>query len=258
MRYMASGHCSPTVSEVKASEQLLLRSNGIASNRASWIRQTAVFRNLSVADVEEIASAAKERNFPAKQPIFCEDDSISFILIIISGRVKVTQFTRVGKEVILRIHGAGELVDELSFAPEGTHRFTALPIETCRALAWELRTFYGFMQRFPMLQSNVANIVVSRLHTLQRRFCDLATERVPQRLARTLISLADQNPESSQRKKMVELSCEELSQMTGTTVFTVSRLLTQWNELGIIRAERRAIFVENLPDLINLAHGKDE
>ena len=102
---------------------------------------------------------------------------------------------------------------------------------------------------------NVTNILVARLHALQRRFCDLATERVPQRLARILISFANQDGKASAHKLLVGLSCEELSQMTGTTVFTVSRLLSQWNELGIIRTERRSVLVENLTDLIELAEG---
>jgi CRP-like cAMP-binding protein len=55
----------------------------------------------------------------------------------------------------------------------------------------------------------------------------------------------------------VGLSSEELSQMTGTTVFTASRLLSQWTELGIIRTERRSVLIENLSDLIDLAEGKD-
>jgi CRP-like cAMP-binding protein len=254
---MASAGCYPKASAKELSGQWLQRSDTIASDGAHWIGQAALFRNLSPPDVAEVAAAAKERNFPARQPIFCEDDPVCFVFVLTSGRVKATQFSRGGKEVILRIHGAGEIVDELGLAPGSIHRFTALPIEMCHALGWELNTFLRLVQRFPILQLNVTNILVARLHALQRRFCDLATERVPQRLARTLISLADQDPESSQCKRMVELSCEELSQMTGTTVFTVSRLLTQWAELGIIRAERRSIVVENLPDLINLAHGKD-
>jgi CRP-like cAMP-binding protein len=56
---------------------------------------------------------------------------------------------------------------------------------------------------------------------------------------------------------LIGLLCEELAQMTGTTVFTVSRLFTQWTESGIIRTERRAVLIENLFELAELAEGKD-
>jgi CRP-like cAMP-binding protein len=253
---MTSAHFCQIDAGKDLSEEWCQNSGSVASNRVNWIRQTSLFGGLSLSDIAEVAAAANERKFPARQPIFCEEDPASFVFVIISGRVKVTQFSRCGKEVILRINGAGEIVDELSLGPGNTHRFTALPIEICNVLAWELRIFQGFTHRFSSLQSNVTDLLISRLHTLQQSFCDLATERVPQRLARTLLRLTGKNGEPTS-DTLIGLSCEELAQMTGTTVFTVSRLLSQWTERGIIRAERRSVIIESLSDLADLAEAKD-
>ena len=254
---MATANYYPKVSRRESSEQLLVRPDGIASNRVSWIRQTDVFGNLRSADLAEVADTAKERNFSSRSAIFCEDDPAYFVFIIVSGRVKVTQSSREGKEVILRINGAGEIVDELGLVPGSTHKFTALAIESCHLLAWERQIFQSFTQRFPSLQSSVTNVLASRLYALQQRFCALATEHVPQRLARTLLSLTEHQAEFANGAKLIGLSCEELAQMTGTTVFTVSRLLTQWTECGIIHTERRSVLIENLSELSDLAEGKD-
>jgi CRP-like cAMP-binding protein len=253
---MASAHFCQRNPEEDLSEESCQNSGSVASNRVNWIRQTSLFRGLSSSDIAEVAAAAKERKFPARQPIFCEEDPVGFVFVIISGRVKVTQFSRCGKEVILRINGAGEMVDELSLGPGNTHRFTALPIEICHLLAWELRSFQVFLQRFSSLQSNVTDILVAHMHTLQQRFCDLATERVPQRLARTLLGLTKKNGELAS-DTLIGLSCEELAHMTGTTVFTVSRLLSQWTECGIIRTERRSVLIESFSALTDLAEAKD-
>ena len=51
----------------------------------------------------------------------------------------------------------------------------------------------------------------------------------------------------------IGISREELAQMTGTTLFTVSRLLCQWEEKGIVSARREAVLVRNLPALIELS-----
>jgi CRP-like cAMP-binding protein len=254
---MASTYCYSTELGKRTSGQCCQNLDDTSISCNNWIGQLAVFRDLSRLQLAEIASASKERSVPARQPIFCEDDPIRFVFIVISGRVKVTQLSRGGKEVILRIHGAGEIVDELCLMIGTTHRFSALPVESCQLLAWELRTFRAFTQRFPSLQLNLTNILASRLHVLQQRFCDLATERVPQRLARILVSLTEQGAEAGTNVKLIGLSWEELAQMTGTTVFTVSRLLSQWTECGIICTERKSIVVERLSDLSDLALGND-
>jgi hypothetical protein len=45
--------------------------------------------------------------------------------------------------------------------------------------------------------------------------------------------------------------------MAGTTLFTVSRLLTEWAERAIIEPNRKAVVIEDLPALIQVAEGSE-
>jgi CRP-like cAMP-binding protein len=91
------------------------------------------------------------------------------------------------------------------------------------------------------------------LRLAEGRLHELATERVPQRLARVLLRLIVQA--KGCQNQSLDLSCEELAHMAGTTLSTVSRLLCYWAAEGIIQPERSAILVENLPGLIDVANG---
>lgn len=51
----------------------------------------------------------------------------------------------------------------------------------------------------------------------------------------------------------IRLSREELAQLTGTTLFTVSRLLSNWNQRGIVSTRREAVSVNSLEALVQLA-----
>ena len=51
----------------------------------------------------------------------------------------------------------------------------------------------------------------------------------------------------------IALSRQELAQLTGTTLFTVSRLLSQWEQRGIVAARREAVLVRDLPALVELS-----
>jgi CRP-like cAMP-binding protein len=101
---------------------------------------------------------------------------------------------------------------------------------------------------------NAAKILAEDLHLIEERFRELATGRVPQRLANVLLRLLEggKGPAHTMR---VRLSCEELAQMTGTTLFTVSRLLCHWADRGIIEPESKAILVQDLSGLTKVAGG---
>jgi CRP-like cAMP-binding protein len=218
--------------------------------RIACVRTARLFHGLSLQERFEIADAAQEQRFSDQQIIFGEDDPVRYVFVMANGWVKVTQLSEAGKEVILRVDGPGALIDGLgTLIPVNTS--TARAIGACRVLAWGVGVFDVFTRRFPAIARNAIGIMAGRLKMLEERFCDVTTKRVSQRLARVLIRLAEQSP--AREPEPIGLSREELAQMTGTTLFTVSRVLRDWAEQDIVQVDRKAIVVEQLPRLIQLA-----
>jgi len=174
------------------------------------------------------------------------------VSLVTAGHAKSVRHSAVGKLVILHVLGPGDVLDGLGHGPGSTHSTGAYAVEHCRILSWELAEFESLSQRFPVLLRNSVRLLTQRMRILEGRVHEFATERVPQRLARVLLRLIAKS-KSSLASAPVELSCEELAQMAGTTLFTVSRLLCEWASEGIIRPERSAILFENLPGLIAVA-----
>ncbi len=216
------------------------------------VKRIELFRDLSPSECEEIAMTARPQVFARGETIFLEDDPIGVIYAVVSGRVKTVRSNRVGKLSILHLAGPGEVLDGLRLSMGSNHMFTAQAMGRCQVLTWDIGVFEEFVRRFPELQSKVTRFLVRRLRMTECRLHELATERVPQRLARVLLRLIVQS-ESCESRKSIELSCEELAQMAGTTLYTVSRLLCSWAAERIIQPERSAILVENLPGLIHVA-----
>ena len=73
------------------------------------------------------------------------------------------------------------------------------------------------------------------------------------RLGSQLVRLLNQIGRTVNGDVEISLSREELAQLTGMTLFTVSRLICQWEQLGIVAARRKAVLVRNLPALIELS-----
>jgi len=91
-----------------------------------------------------------------------------------------------------------------------------------------------------------------RLATLEARFREVSTQQVAQRVARQLIRLLPQVGQEINGAIEVKLSREDLAQMTGTTLFTVSRLLSTWEQQGLVTLRRLTVVVSNPMGLLSL------
>jgi CRP-like cAMP-binding protein len=98
----------------------------------------------------------------------------------------------------------------------------------------------------------MVRILGDDLLELEARFREVATERVGPRVARQLVRLLEQigRPVINGNGEMeVCLSREDLAQMTGTTLFTVSRLLSAWEARGMVKPRREAVGICDVQSL---------
>jgi CRP-like cAMP-binding protein len=225
------------------------RAHAFPNNAVECLKNAQLFRGLSCTECSTIFSLAQQKYCSPREIICRQGDPVRAALVLTMGWVKINRVNRSGKEIILRVEGPGGVV-AMQRDTEKLHSFTAQTIDPGWVLTWS-GTFRELAESFPALQRNAAEWLAERLYLLEERFEELATQRVPQRLARILLRLLEHNGQGN--RVPIDLSCEELSQMAGTTLFTVSRLLCDWAELGIIQAQRKTILVEDLPRLVELA-----
>jgi CRP/FNR family transcriptional regulator, nitrogen oxide reductase regulator len=117
------------------------------------------------------------------------------------------------------------------------------------ALVWEARLFKSLVESFPIVHQNMIRVAGEHLQELEKRFRELATERVAPRLARQLVRLQEQIGQHVNDSIEIGLSREGLAQMTGTTLFTVSRVLGVWEARGLVNPGYESVTVCDLESL---------
>jgi CRP-like cAMP-binding protein len=118
-------------------------------------------------------------------------------------------------------------------------------MEQSTALVWEYATLQSLMLKYPQIRKNTSQILFSRLNELEERFREVATEKVAKRVALALLRLLKHIGKKVHGGVEVSLSREELAQMTGTTLFTTSRLLSRWGEMGLVSPRRESVLVRD-------------
>jgi CRP-like cAMP-binding protein len=112
----------------------------------------------------------------------------------------------------------------------------------------------NYFARYPCLGVNMTRILAAQLNELEERFCEVATERLTKRLALLLLRLSKQMGKQSGNGNRILLSREEIAQMTGATVFSISRMLSQWSDQGLILTARESVIVCD-PEGLELMNG---
>ena len=219
------------------------------------VEDSPLFANIPPADCREIVSAARESEFSRRDPIFLQGDPVRHVTLVTSGGAKVIKLGQNGAEVILRLAGPGDVVEMTAFPDQGHHCSMAQALNASTAVIWEASAFRALAERFPALRRNNLKVVAQRLEELEERYREISTEKVATRLGRELLRLFDQLGRHVNGNGTLEinLSREELAQMTGTTLFTVSRLLSEWKERGVLTAGRECVSVHNIQALREVA-----
>ena len=101
----------------------------------------------------------------------------------------------------------------------------------------------GDLMTTPQFNGNICSILTRHLQELQERYQEMSAEKVERRVACAIIRLAQQFGTQTGGGTEISISRHELAQMTGTTLFTVSRLISKWGELGLILPRREAILI---------------
>jgi len=213
----------------------------------------ALFDGIQPVDYSRILTLGRIREYTRGETLCVEGDPIQQVSLITAGAVKTIQVGSGGMEVILRLSVPGDVIGALSLASTGRHCRTAQAFRMCRTLSWDAPVFRSLAERFPQLHQNLLQIVRTDLRELEDRFREIATERVGVRLARQLTRLRDKIGQPVDGAIEIGLSREDLAQMTGTTLFTVSRVLSSWEASGAISSRREAVVIRDFQSLLALA-----
>lgn len=187
--------------------------------------------------------------------LFRQDDPAIAIFQLTRGRMKLCQASEEGHQVVLRLIGPGQLFGMRSLNGDGPYRFSAQALQASEALSWKKEAFADLTEDNPQLVNNLLSVLLDRSDEYQVRLRDLMNVSIEKRLARTLLQLADEFGAKSGAGTVVDggFTLKDLAEMTGTTLFTASRVTSNWQRARILKKERGALILRNLSRLGSIA-----
>lgn len=197
------------------------------------------FANLDRRSWDELRRAAQRLTLPAGTTVFGPGDECQGLPLVLNGEIRVQMVGASGNEIVLyRIKG-GELCP-LSVAcllTQGSHQSEAVVEEDSEVLLIPTVLTERLMNEAAGFRQAVLESYGQRLQSLMLVIEEVAFRRLDQRLAERLLE--------RQRDGRLAITHQDLAVELGTAREVVSRLLKEFERLGLVNLERGLITIIN-------------
>lgn len=212
------------------------------------------FRKLSRAQIRDVLDIATPLRFSPGTEIFEESMPADRFYLLLDGHIRVVRTTPGGDQVIALHIVAGQLFGIAAAIGRSTYPATAIAVDDCLVLSWPTEKWHSFVADYEGFATENYKVVGERMGEVNNRIVEMATQHVEQRVARAVSRLINQSGKKVDDGIEIDfpITRQNLSEMTGTTLHTVSRLLSAWEKNGIVKSTRRRIMVTQSDRLLEL------
>ena len=211
----------------------------------SMLEGAEIFGGLDADGRRAVLRAGVLRRRTAGTTIFSQGDPGSTCHTLVEGRLKILQTRPDGGRSLIRCIGPGEMFGTVAALMDRPFPADAIAVVDSLEVSWTVATMRELMRRHPLLALQSTVSAGGRLLELQGRLGELAGDRVEQRIACALVRLIQQagRPTSQGVEVDFPITRQELAEMAGSTLHTVSRTLSAWNAARITACSRRRVVV---------------
>jgi CRP-like cAMP-binding protein len=213
----------------------------------SLLRPLPPFSKLGESAIRAILDQATSRLFTKGATVFDEGMPADSFFLLLDGTIRVVRITAEGEQVTALHICAGQLFGIAKALGRDTYPATAMAASEVIALSWPTTLWQSFVSQYDGFATETYKMVGERVGEMNTRIVEMSTQHVEQRIARALLRLINQSG-----RKVTEgieigfpITRQDVSEMTGTTLHTVSRLLSAWEKDGLVTSKRKKITVRD-------------
>lgn len=224
------------------------------------IRSLPLFERMSDSDLDTFLDHASYRRVSPGEAVFKQGEPAASFYLLISGRLKVTQVTGDGQQIIVRVVHPGELFGFAMALQRPDYPGTASAATDSVILSWPTELWPQFVEQNGRLAASAIQTMGRQLEEAHTRIREISTQEVERRVAHAILrlSLLAGRKEESGIRITFPISRQDIAEMTGTTLHTVSRILSAWEARGLVACGRQKVLLRDPDRLSRLAEGRTD
>jgi CRP-like cAMP-binding protein len=155
------------------------------------LSQTDTFRGVSTGVLQLALQTAHVRQIEHGQFLVGEGELATAFYVLTEGHAKMLRFTSDGHEILVKYIRPGQEVGVVAVLSGFEYPYAVQALDQCKALVWPGEVLAQLMERHTRLLFNLLRVMVKISLDLERRYEELLTEHVEQRVAQALLRLAE-------------------------------------------------------------------
>lgn len=221
--------------------------------------QTPFFATLTDNQIVDIHQNFRQQHYREGDIIQTTGGLANRLSIVAAGMVKMIRPTIDGQDVLLDFLGPGEHFGSLAELGDAVYREDVTAHTGCCILYTTTEQFQAILEGYPVVALSTLRLVAARLRDAQSTIEQLSAYPVNHRVASTLLQLAEKIGRAKGEGTLIQmpLSRQDIADMTGATVETVSRVMSDFRRNGLIDSGRRWISVLDEKGLAKIARRGD-
>ena len=208
---------------------------------------------LAEGDMERLDSVIKRRRKIEKgEYLYRMHDAFSTVYAIRSGSVKTYTSIESGAEQVTGFHLPGELLG-LNAVSTQHHTNSAIALETTSVCEVPFERLEELARDIPSMQHHMLHVMSQEIQSDHCQLMMIAKMPAEARLARFLLSLSAHfgNRGFSATEFHLSMSRNDIANLLGLAVETVSRLFSHFQDEGLLSVERKHIVIHDMDGLMN-------
>ena len=221
------------------------------------VRSFALFDRMSDEDLDRLLAHGTARRVGQGDAVFEQGQLAASFFLMLHGRLKVMQVTQDGQQIIVRVVHPGDLFGFAKALQRSDYPGTAKAATESVILGWPTDLWPHFVEQNPSLAVTAMQTIGQRLEEAHTRIREMSTQEVERRVAHAVLRLSRQAGRQEEHGVRIDfpITRQDIAEMTGTTLHTVSRILSSWEERGLVEGGRQKLTVVDAPGLRLLAEG---
>jgi CRP-like cAMP-binding protein/AmiR/NasT family two-component response regulator len=188
--------------------------------------------NAGMKELDKMMLDRKVRTVKKKQIIYYEGDTVSGIYLVLSGKVKTIKLSEDGRELLTGMYGAEEYFGIPALLLNEPYAETAEALEDTTICQLPKEMLEELLNRFPDVARQFIHILSNNLLDKEEQLLQLAYHSVRKRMAEVLMRLC--KLEKQEGEVILRISRDNLAAMAGMATETVSRILSDFKDEGLI------------------------
>ena len=178
-------------------------------DKLQLLKNTTLFSSLSPQELSVVSTLFTEEGFEKDQYLFSEGDPPDWFCIVKEGNIKMVKHSPSGREMIMAIMTAGDVIGEVAVFDGGPYPATAQGMGNGFILKMERKDFVSLLKRYPSIALEIIGA-----------------------------------PSGTGVMLTMPITRQDVADMVGSTIETTIRVISRFKKEGLVKDIKGRMFID--------------